>query len=77
MSSNNALLIDDTERTVVYGPFRPAPRSLRHGEMSLTPKPAWFVSNKTAATTGRRLTEFAYQPKWQGLPAIFASALRG
>ena len=60
---NNALLIDDTERTVVYGPFRPAPRSLRHGELSLTPKPAWFVSNKTAATTGRRLTEFAYQPK--------------
>ncbi|HEY5854314.1 MAG TPA: aldehyde dehydrogenase family protein [Aldersonia sp.] len=74
---NNALLIDDTERTVVYGPFRPAPRSLRHGEISLTPKPAWFVSNKTAATTGRRLTEFANQPSWLGLPAIFASALRG
>jgi acyl-CoA reductase-like NAD-dependent aldehyde dehydrogenase len=74
---NNALLIDDTERTVVYGPFRPAPRSLRHGEIALTPKPAWFVSNKTAATTGRRLTEFAYQPSWQGLPMIFASALRG
>ena len=74
---NNALLLDDTERSVVYGPFRPAPRSLRHGEISLTPKPAWFVSNRTAATTGRRLTGFAYQPGWLGLPAIFASALRG
>jgi len=74
---NNALLIDDTERTVVYGPFRPAPRSLLHGELSLTPKPAWFVSNKTGATTGRLLTEFAYRPNWPAMPAIFASALRG
>lgn len=74
---NNALLIDDTERTVVYGPFRPAPRSLRHGELSLTPKPAWFVSNKTAATTGRLLTKFTYRPSWRRMPAIFASALRG
>ena len=74
---NNALLIDDTERTVVYGPFRPAPRSLRHGELSLTPKPAWFVSNKTAATTGRLLTDFVYRPSWRAMPAIFASALRG
>jgi aldehyde dehydrogenase (NAD(P)+) len=74
---NNALLIAETERTVVHGPFRPAPRSLRHGELSLTPKPAWFVSNRTAATTGRRLTEFALRPRWRRLPAIFASALRG
>jgi acyl-CoA reductase-like NAD-dependent aldehyde dehydrogenase len=74
---NNALMIDQTERTVVYGPFRPSPRSLRHGELSLTPKPAWFVSNRTADTTGRRLTGFVYQPRWRAMPGIFASALRG
>jgi acyl-CoA reductase-like NAD-dependent aldehyde dehydrogenase len=74
---NNALMLDHSERTVVYGPFRPAPRSLWHGEFSLTPKPAWFVSNRTAATTGRRLTRFVSRPRWRGLPAIFASALRG
>jgi hypothetical protein len=74
---NNALLLDETERTVVYGPFRPAPRSLFSGEVSLTPKPAWFVSNRTAATTARRLTEFAADPDPRALPAIFASALRG
>jgi acyl-CoA reductase-like NAD-dependent aldehyde dehydrogenase len=74
---NNALMIDDTERTVVYGPFRPAPRSLRHGELSLTPKPAWFVSNRTADTTGRRLTGFVHRPRWRAMPGIFASALRG
>jgi aldehyde dehydrogenase (NAD(P)+) len=48
-----------------------------HGEWSLTPKPPWFVSNRTAARTGRLLTDFAADPRWSRLPAIFASALRG
>ncbi|MGY0498344.1 aldehyde dehydrogenase family protein [Nocardia sp. FBN12] len=74
---HNAFLLADTERTVVRGPFRPAPRSLLHGEWTLAPKPPWFVNNKTAAVTGRRLTAFAARPGWGRLPAIFASALRG
>ncbi|MGA5499460.1 aldehyde dehydrogenase family protein [Streptomyces cinereoruber] len=74
---HNALLLDHTERTVVTGPFRPAPRSILGGEASLAPKPPWFVTNTTAARTGRLLTEFAANPRWQDLPALFASALRG
>ncbi|WP_351232398.1 aldehyde dehydrogenase family protein [Streptomyces sp. NPDC002133] len=74
---HNALLLDRTERTVVRGPFRPAPRSLLNGELALSPKPAWFVTNRTAATTGRLLTAFSARPRWTALPAIFASALRG
>jgi len=74
---HNALLLDGTERTVVFGPFRPSPRSLVGGELSIAPKPPWFVDNRTAATTGRRLAEFAARPGWRRLPAIFASALRG
>jgi acyl-CoA reductase-like NAD-dependent aldehyde dehydrogenase len=74
---HNALLLDDTERTVVRGPFRPMPRSFRHGQFSLAPKPPWFINNRTAATTGRLLTTFAGTPGWAKLPAIFASALRG
>jgi aldehyde dehydrogenase (NAD(P)+) len=74
---HNALLLENPERTVVRGPFRPAPRSLTHGELSLSAKPPWFVTNKTAATTGRRLAAFTANPTWMGLPAIFASALRG
>jgi len=62
---HNALLLDQTERTVVRGPFRPLPR------------PPWFVTNKTAATTGRLLTGFAARPRWSALPGIFASAVRG
>jgi acyl-CoA reductase-like NAD-dependent aldehyde dehydrogenase len=74
---HNAFLIDRPERTVVRGPFRPSPRSVLHREWSLSPKPPWFVNNRTAATTGRLLVDFAGSPGWSKLPAIFASALRG
>ncbi|MCQ4120646.1 aldehyde dehydrogenase family protein [Rhodococcus sp. FXJ9.536] len=74
---HNALLIDRPERTVVRGPFRPSPRSVMKRELSISPKPPWFVNNRTAATTGRLLTAFAGAPSWTRLPAIFASALRG
>ncbi|MBU9762376.1 aldehyde dehydrogenase family protein [Mycobacterium sp. TNTM28] len=74
---HNAFLLDRPERTVVRGPFRPAPRSILRGEWSLSPKPPWFVNNRTSATTGRLLVDFAGAPGWAKLPAIFASALRG
>ncbi|MFI5537229.1 aldehyde dehydrogenase family protein [Nocardia sp. NPDC051929] len=74
---HNALLIAEPERTVLRGPFRPSPRSLLHGEFSLSPKPPWFVTNRTGATTLRRLTNFAKKPGVAPLAPIFASALRG
>ncbi|WNV85246.1 aldehyde dehydrogenase family protein [Umezawaea sp. Da 62-37] len=74
---HNGFLLDGVERTVVRGPFRPAPRSVLTGQLTLTPKPPWFVGNRTAATTGRLLTGFTANPGWAKLPAIFASALRG
>lgn len=74
---HNALLLDDVERTVVRGPFRPAPRSLVGGELALSPKPPWFIDNPTAATTGRRLTEFYASANPARLPGVFLSALRG
>jgi len=74
---HNALLLDHPERTVVRGPFRPAPRSIAHAEWAMTPKPPWFVDNRTADQTGRRLTIFTAKPRAGALPGIFASALRG
>ncbi|MBD3942964.1 aldehyde dehydrogenase [Microbacterium sp. NEAU-LLC] len=73
---HNALLIEDPERTVVTGPFRPFPRSVAHGEMTLFPKPPWFVTARSAAATGRRLTEYATSPGWMRMPAVFAAAFR-
>lgn len=74
---HNALLLERPERTVVRGPFRPLPRSLLRGEWTISPMPPWFVNNRTADTTGRRLTQLAARPSLAKLPGIFASALRG
>ncbi|CAN5498214.1 aldehyde dehydrogenase family protein [soil metagenome] len=73
---HNAYLLDHTERTVVTGPFRPFPRSAVHGEFALFPKPPWFVTARSAATTGRLLTRFAQKPSWLKMPGIFVSAFR-
>ncbi|MGW5001318.1 aldehyde dehydrogenase family protein [Streptomyces hydrogenans] len=74
---HNGLLLGGTERTVVSGPFRPFPRSALTGRFTLSPRPPWFVTHRTAAATGRLLTAFAGRPSWARLPGIFASALRG
>ena len=74
---HNAFLFDKTEKTVAIGPFRNFPRSLMHGELHLAPKPPWFISNKTAHTTGKKLTYFAVKENILALPGIFASALKG
>jgi aldehyde dehydrogenase (NAD(P)+) len=73
---HNALLLDGPERTIVRGPFRPFPRSFAHGELTLFPKPPWFVTARSAATTGRLLSGFAAGPSWGKLPGIFLSAFR-
>lgn len=74
---HNALLLDGVERTVVYGPFRPLSRSLINFEWAISPKPPWFVSNKTASSTGRHLTILAATRNKLELVPIFYSALRG
>ena len=74
---HNALMFDHAEKTVVSAPFRPFPRSARTGQLSLFPKPPWFLTNKTSESTVRKLTEFAADPSAKRLPALFASALRG
>ncbi len=74
---HNALLFDRPERTIVRGPFRPFPRSILAREMTLLPKPPWFVTNRTQDRVGRLLTAFEYRPSWLKLPRIFVNALRG
>ena len=74
---HNALLLADPERTVVQGPFRPFPRSVLAGERAFSPKPPWFVNARTAATTGRLMTDFAARPSLRRLPGIVIAAFRG
>jgi hypothetical protein len=58
-------------------PFAPAPRGLFAGSPSLSPRPPYFVTNRTGRTTLERVTRFTTAPGITGLPAVFASALRG
>ncbi|MFD6415311.1 aldehyde dehydrogenase family protein [Streptomyces sp. NPDC060194] len=74
---HNAFLLEDVEKTVLRAPFAPAPRGLLTGAPSLSPRPPYFVTNRTGLTTMRRLTAFAADGKAWRLPGIFASALRG
>lgn len=74
---HNSMLLDRPERTVIEGPFRPFPRSVLHGEMTLSPKPPWFVTARTAARTSELLTRFAAAPSWSRVPRIVLSAFRG
>jgi aldehyde dehydrogenase (NAD(P)+) len=74
---HNALLLDRPERTVVRGPFRPSPATVRYGELPYAPRPPWFVDNRSAAETGRAVTDFVAAPNARRLAAVLAHALRG
>jgi aldehyde dehydrogenase (NAD(P)+) len=74
---HNAFLLDHIERTVVRGPFRPAPRSLLCGEVSLMPKPPWLLSAQNGRRTSELLTRFAARPSRRGLLRVITSALSG
>jgi len=76
-SVHNTYMFDKPERTVIYAPFRPFPRTMLSGGMTLLPKPPWFITNKRSAQLGKRLTAFAYKPSWLKVPGIFINALRG
>jgi aldehyde dehydrogenase (NAD(P)+) len=73
---HNAMLIDRPERAVVRGPFRPFPRSFIHGQRTLLPRPPWFVQARSAAATGKRMTEYVSGPTWRKVFAVLRSELR-
>ena len=74
---HNTLLFSKAEKSVVYGPFQPFPRTLRSGSFHMSPKPAWFVTNRRAHHIGRRITRFVSDPGPRHLPGLFKHALRG
>lgn len=74
---HNAFLLDRVEKTVLRAPFAPFPRGLFTGSPSLSPRPPYFVTNRTGPTTISRVTSFTAAPNPLRLPGIFASALRG
>ncbi len=74
---HNAMLFGRPQKAVAWGPFHNLPRNLASGEFHISPRPPWFVTNRTGHTTSRRLTEFVMDRRLSRLPGIFAAALRG
>lgn len=74
---HNSLMLDRPQKNVLWAPFRPFPRSARHGGLTMAVKPPWFLGNTTSLSTARQFTHFAADPRPTRLPALFASALRG
>ncbi len=74
---HNTLLFSRPQKSVVFGPFRPFPRTLASGNVHLSPKPQWFVTNRQAHRVGERITNLVADPGVKHLPGLFAAALRG
>ncbi|OAN78694.1 aldehyde dehydrogenase [Sulfitobacter sp. EhC04] len=76
-SVHNAYMFDKTERTILRAPWRPTPRAMLSGGMTLLPRPPWFVTNRRQVRLGRLLTRFLHRPSWFKIPRIFFNALLG
>ena len=74
---HNAFMFDRAERTVVEAPWRPFPRNLASGGLTLLPRPPWFITNRKQHIIGKLLTRFQHKPGWLKLPRIFLNALLG
>jgi aldehyde dehydrogenase (NAD(P)+) len=73
---HNSLLFDKPQKSVVFAPFHPYPRSVLHGKPTLLPVPPWFVSHRRANSTAERLTRFEGDHAVRRIPGIFVAALR-
>lgn len=74
---HNAHLFDKPEKSVVYAPFRPFPRSLFDGEFTLLPRPPFFITNRMQAVVGERLCAFEADPSPARALSVALAALRG
>jgi aldehyde dehydrogenase (NAD(P)+) len=74
---HNSYFFEKSQKNVVRGPFYPFPRSFLHGHFTISPRPAWFVTNKTAHVTAERVTRLNADPALWRVPGIFASGIRG
>ena len=72
---HNTMMIENSERTVLEGPFRPFPRSLFSRTPSIMPRPPWFVTAKKQNAVGRQLTHFYHRPSLAKLPRLLLNAL--
>ena len=74
---HNTKMLERPQKSVIYGPFYPYPRSMVRGTGTMLPKPPWFVLNKRGHLVNRRFTDYEFDHNPARIPGIFADALRG
>ncbi len=62
---HNTYMFDKPERTIVWAPFRVAPR------------PAWFITNKMQHKLGERVLKFLHKPGWLRFFGILKVGIKG
>lgn len=55
---HNSYLFDRAQKSIVWAPFAPFPRSIAGYGATLLPKPPWFVTNQLADRIGEALIDF-------------------
>jgi aldehyde dehydrogenase (NAD(P)+) len=73
---HNTRFFDRPQKSVVYGPFFPFPRSLRKGQATMLPHPPWFILHRRGHVVTRELTGFEFDRKPARLRAILAAVMR-
>jgi aldehyde dehydrogenase (NAD(P)+) len=74
---HNAYLFDRAEKSVVYAPFAPFPRSVLGYGATMLPKPPWFVTNKMADKVGAAFIEFSMHKTPLNATKVAMLAMRG
>lgn len=73
---HNSHLFSRSEKSVVYAPFAPFPRSFAGYGNSLLPLPPWFITNKMSAKVGRALCEFETRKNLLTMSHVAMHAMR-
>ncbi|MFN2465043.1 MAG: aldehyde dehydrogenase family protein [Candidatus Dormibacteria bacterium] len=73
---HNTKLFDRPQKSVIYGPFFAYPRSYAKGQMTMLPKPPWFVLHRRGHVVNRIFTSYEFDHRLGRIPGIFAAALR-
>jgi aldehyde dehydrogenase (NAD(P)+) len=74
---HNAYLFDRAQKSVVYAPFAPFPRSLAGYGGTLLPKPPWFVTSRNADKAGAALVEFQMHKSPLAMANVALLAMQG
>jgi aldehyde dehydrogenase (NAD(P)+) len=74
---HNSYLFDRAQKSVVYAPFAPFPRSVAGYGATLLPKPPWFVTNRLADKIGKALIDFEVQQTPLAAMNVAMLAMRG